>query len=238
MPIFLRHYGSMGSPRAGNLLGGVLLFFFSSQQPWEALKCGLNIPAAAQSSLVTLEVNRLNLQLLGCKPCDISFSFFLSDKTRPLVISIKFLLSGAVLFAAPTTAAHGRCLGLALPLHRPSTVLVNPELLRTADPLWDVFSFPGSQRVCRKHLAIAFAWWRLPHRPVPPPYKKVGFCPHGWVLVSLLALGDAPLGCHAVLCRLLWLCWLQGLLLLVSALDFDPFWQELGEEHGEMVTSP
>lgn len=28
MPIFLRHYGSMGSPRAGNLLGGVLLLFF------------------------------------------------------------------------------------------------------------------------------------------------------------------------------------------------------------------
>lgn len=51
--------------------------FFSSRQPWGALKCGLNIPAAAQSSLVTLEVNRLNLQLLGCKPCDISFSFFL-----------------------------------------------------------------------------------------------------------------------------------------------------------------
>lgn len=184
MPIFLRHYGSMGSPRAGNLLGGVLLFFFSSQQPWEALKCGLNIPAAAQSSLVTLEVNRLNLQLLGCKPCDISFSFFLSDKTRPLVISIKFLLSGAVLFAAPTTAAHGRCLGLALPLHRPSTVLVNPELLRTADPLRDVFSFPGSQRVCRKHLAIAFAWWRLPHRaPPPPPIQE------GWVLSSRLGFG-------------------------------------------------
>lgn len=32
-----------------------------SLPPWEALKCGLNVLGAAQSSLVSLEVNGLNL---------------------------------------------------------------------------------------------------------------------------------------------------------------------------------
>jgi len=33
-------------------------------------------------------------------------------------------------------------------------------------------------------------------------YEEVGFCPHGWILVSLPALEDAPSACHVVLSHL------------------------------------
>lgn len=52
--------------------------------------------------------------------------------------------------------------------------------------------------MCRKHLTIVFAWWRLPH-PWLLAHKEVGVCPHGWLLAPLPALEDVPSACHLVL---------------------------------------